>query len=642
MKKACLFIAILLLFSNLISNAAPKILVTDSPIVMEDLSINTEIIDLSDDNQPGRTVAQVLNNQAGLKVKHYGGIGEFSSLFMRGMAPSHITIFIDGIPITGGYSEVVNLSEIPVGMVDRVEIYKGFTPYSFLNSQLGGAINIVTKSPTNSELSVETALKAGSFGYQGVGLAANKGFEIFSVNATLDYSTQDGDYPFSTNNETIYNSNDDYTTVRQNNQTEVIDLILGATFNYKIYQLKLKNEIYDKKSGIAGLGYNQASNASYFSRRNLFSISARSLKPDNNIEAALFLTNENKRFKDILGEVGFGQKERQTVIDKLGTTVSYSSYSLLKPFYTKGQISYSIEDLEESELFQVNQDLPSTSRDRYSLALMLERDIGNFKIIPTFRHELVKNHSSLLNRDYRFSNYKIGGLYSKTDNLGFHANIGLQNKVPTFTELFGEPLAIRSSVELEPERSLNKDIGLQFNKSFANNYNLTLKTALFDIDSKDLIVYIYNSQRSSKAINVSRARIQGLEFSSRISTPMGLSFNANYTYQRGINKSRIVYYHNNWLPNIPEHQLTFQTLFRSNGFEIYYDIDYIDNLWLDGVNYDRIDSKRIDSLGINKFFEQEHIRVGLKIENLTDDDSNESPGYPVAGRSWYLTATFKN
>ena len=52
-----------------------------------------------------------------------------------------IRFFFDGIPLESmGY--IFGLANIPVNLVDRVEVYKGVVPISFGADALGGAVNI--------------------------------------------------------------------------------------------------------------------------------------------------------------------------------------------------------------------------------------------------------------------------------------------------------------------------------------------------------------------------------------------------------------------------------------------------------------------------------------------------------------------
>ena len=51
------------------------------------------------------------------------------------------------IPLARAENEVVNLADLPLDAVDRVEVYRGTTPLAFAQAGAGGIVNIVTRRP---------------------------------------------------------------------------------------------------------------------------------------------------------------------------------------------------------------------------------------------------------------------------------------------------------------------------------------------------------------------------------------------------------------------------------------------------------------------------------------------------------------
>lgn len=89
-------------------------------------------------------VQSILAKTAGVTIRATGGLGSTSRLSVRGLEGKRIGFFIDETPMND-QSDFVDLNDIPVDMIDRIEIYKGVVPAKFGGSSMGGAVNIVIK-----------------------------------------------------------------------------------------------------------------------------------------------------------------------------------------------------------------------------------------------------------------------------------------------------------------------------------------------------------------------------------------------------------------------------------------------------------------------------------------------------------------
>jgi len=86
----------------------------------------------------------ILAKTVGVTIRATGGVGSTSRLSVRGLEGKRIGYFIDESPMND-QSEFLDLNDIPVDMIDRIEIYKGVVPAKFGGSSMGGAVNIVLK-----------------------------------------------------------------------------------------------------------------------------------------------------------------------------------------------------------------------------------------------------------------------------------------------------------------------------------------------------------------------------------------------------------------------------------------------------------------------------------------------------------------
>jgi len=108
------------------------------------LSIKTQVSSLS-------SLASAIDRSSGIRIREEGGVGSDYDLSINGMSGNSIRYFLDGMPLDAKGSGVT-LANLPVNIIDRVEIYKGVIPASFGSDALGGAVNIITNRRSRNYL----------------------------------------------------------------------------------------------------------------------------------------------------------------------------------------------------------------------------------------------------------------------------------------------------------------------------------------------------------------------------------------------------------------------------------------------------------------------------------------------------------
>lgn len=101
------------------------------------------------------TLDQALNDQLNIRLTNDGVFG--SSVSLQGLSGEHVKILVDGVPVLGRLDGQIDLSQIPVSSIERIEIIEGPMSVSYGSNALAGVINIITKKSqgTNPEASVE-------------------------------------------------------------------------------------------------------------------------------------------------------------------------------------------------------------------------------------------------------------------------------------------------------------------------------------------------------------------------------------------------------------------------------------------------------------------------------------------------------
>ncbi|MEM9364169.1 MAG: TonB-dependent receptor [Bacteroidota bacterium] len=106
-------------------------------------------------------LADVLANTEGVVVRRTGGLGSNTQFSLNGLQGEQVRFFLDGIPLNFlGFPN--GIANVPVNLLERVEIYKGVVPIRFGADALGGAINLVSSSGILGT-GAEASYQVGSF-----------------------------------------------------------------------------------------------------------------------------------------------------------------------------------------------------------------------------------------------------------------------------------------------------------------------------------------------------------------------------------------------------------------------------------------------------------------------------------------------
>lgn len=89
-------------------------------------------------------ISDVLSKTSGMQVRMSGGEGSSSRLSVRGLEGKRIGYFMDDLALNDN-NEAMDINDIPIDFIERIEIYKGVVPARLGGSSIGGAVNFVMK-----------------------------------------------------------------------------------------------------------------------------------------------------------------------------------------------------------------------------------------------------------------------------------------------------------------------------------------------------------------------------------------------------------------------------------------------------------------------------------------------------------------
>jgi outer membrane receptor for ferrienterochelin and colicins len=152
-----------------VSSELDGIVVTSSKEArfLKEVPVRTEVITAEEIAKKHATnLAEALKNLPGIQLKEiHGKAGQ--SVWMQGFDSDRVLILVDGNPLPASTGSTVDLTQISVAGVARVEIIKGAASALYGTSAMGGVINVITeKTPQTPQLNLD--LQAGSWQEQDI------------------------------------------------------------------------------------------------------------------------------------------------------------------------------------------------------------------------------------------------------------------------------------------------------------------------------------------------------------------------------------------------------------------------------------------------------------------------------------------
>ena len=642
-------------------------------------SMPVTVIDMSNLRGTVSSVQDILLKTVGITLRSSGGVGSSSRISVRGLEGKRIGFFIDELPL-GEQTDYIDINDIPIDMIDRIEIYKGVVPARFGGSSLGGAINIVIREYPNKYADL-------SYGYESYNTHKAQG--VFKRNLKqrgLVFGIGGG-YTSSDNNYTFDSPFQEGLRITRNHD-KYRKLIIGGSFKAKKWwfdEVELEPVFVKTYKEIQGIEYDIREAHS----QSLMTGLSNKLEKDNFLTEGLNLDMFNGL---VLTKMNF--------IDKATRRYEWDGSSYPTPSRYGGEAGYNYpSDSDDKKLTFINKtNLEYILTERHSLninsvfsmangtpkddlkTLSLGKQVNfdsqmrswisgltyDFRTLNdvflnslTVRHYMYTMHTQMAplfvpgkyDVDVSKSDFGVNNAmrYRFLPSLMGKLSAGYEVRIPSETELLGDGIAVIPSPDLLPERNLSANLGLLFDLTGKHPTNAQIEMNFFYMYLQDMIRYTAGLI-GAQYQNFGEMRTLGVEFEAKADVLPSLYLYGNTTYQdlrdtRAYEPESTVPNptKNKRMPNIPylmaNAGLEFhrENLFGGTGqnTRLFADVAFVEEYYYD-FEMTQLQKRRIPrsttiDIGFEHSFLNNKVFLSGKVRNITNEKTLSEFNRPLMG-----------
>jgi len=577
-------------------------------------------------NRNSSNVFDLLKNEYGVSYTRQGGPGTLSNINIRGGNSSYTLVLVDGIEVNlnNDPSNFYDFASLSTDNVQSIEILRGPQSTLYGSNSLAGVINVITKKgigkPSFSLLS-----EAGSYKTFKNTLGMNGNVSNFNYSVTLSRAESEG---FSAASEKYGNTEKD--GYRKDNISARLgyDFTETAQLNLLMSYNNSKSD-YDQTAGKFGDDPTYIFNQEEFSFRGEGKFDLLDGKWNQKIGASIFRNVRKYNFD----YSKFNAAASNSSYDGRKIKIDWqNNFNLLENHL----LTFGIENISEaavseyfyfSQFFNYESLFPQKKSNTFGTYLQDQLKIGqSFFSTLGVRFDNHDKFGSVFT--YRFAPayiiWETGTKLKATFGSGF--------KTPSLFNLYDPAYG---NLDLNPEESIGFDAGVE---QFLANDLLSIGVTYFQNNYKDLIGF----DQSFKAINVNKAKTNGVETYLTAQMFDKLKIKLNYTYTNAKDESEGLDDDERKLIRRPEHKvgsyLSYNFSPKANAnVEVIY-IGEQDDLVFDNLTFtsSRTQLDPYILLNFSAHYQLlEFLRFNLRLENILDSDYEEVCGYATPGFSIY-------
>ncbi|WP_338511206.1 TonB-dependent vitamin B12 receptor BtuB [Erwinia aphidicola] len=566
------------------------------------------------DRWQSKTLTDVMRRLPGVDIAQNGGMGQQSSLFIRGTNSNHVLVLIDGIRLNqAGISGASDLSQIPVSLVQRIEYVRGARSAVYGSDAIGGVINIITGRDKPG-----TTLNAGigSNGYQSydgstqqrlgentlVTLAGSytytKGYDVVAgyPNAFGDPAQPDRDG---------FMSKSLYGNVEHQFNDEFSGFFRGYGFdNRSDYDGSL---VYDSSS-FALLGMPDT--------RQLYSQSwDTGLRFNRGIYSSQLIASYSHT-KDLNFDPSKGRYGPASTLDDVQQYNLQWGNTLAAGY---GTVSGGVDWQKQTSEPGTNYVAAGQEQRNTGIYATTQQKLGSVTLEGAVRGDD--------NNAFGWHNtWQSSAAWEFVDGYSLFASYGTAFKAPNLNQVYSESYGNR---DLQPEKSKQWEGGFE---GLTGPVNWRFSGYRNDID--DLIDFDSTSHYS----NIKKARIKGVEATASFDTgPLAHTLSYDYLDPRNAVTNEV-------LARRAKQQVKYQLDWAVAKFDWSLSYQYLGQRY--DTDYSVYPSPRVKMGGVSlwdlavSYPVTSHLTVRGRIANLFDKDYETAYGYETLGREYYLSGSY--
>jgi vitamin B12 transporter len=580
-----------------------------APDTRDPTAFNSEV--LTDDYAgEARSTAELMAAAPGATIRRLGDLGQLATVSLRGSSADQVLIFLDGIPITSAASGTVDLSTIPPGLIERIDILRGNAGARYGAGALGGVVNLVTRRSETSE--AEGQLLYGSWNTAVATVSGAAASPTAGISASVDAFHSDGDFRFRFNPTPQLPDAALQTGTRVNNLSNSLSGVARGFARVGQADLTVVGQGTLLERGLAGPIYSPTPEDHEEARRLL--LGAR-LDVPGPIHAELAAQGRAEGLDVLLSDLGFFAQKDLEGGGSAGMSVAAGSFQVLR-----GEVGASGESLQGTGFGSQSRTNVEVSADD-QLSFLRDRVL----VLPALRFDRQGSFEGL--------SPSLGISVRPIDALEIRANLGQSFRAPSFAELYLQQGLTSPNPDLTSEQGQSVDLGAIVSLGL-----LTGSLTAFYSAYRNLILYELYPPFRSKPFNTGSAVIEGLEVQVLARPIAWLTVSASFTALESWDNEPSSKTYGDPLPYRPADHLHARAAVAEGLFISSLEADLASSQPLNRAGTVTLPGHFIldASAGVRLFRHPEFWLVA-EAKNVTNDQAPDMYGYPLPGLSFFLS-----
>ena len=620
-------------------------------------------------HQPGLDAPSLLARSPGVQVNRTGSSADVSTASIRGSSAAQLPVYLAGVRINDDVVGVTDLSRVPLWMLERAEVHRSAAPLHATRSSMSGALLFEPTLPSADAFRLKAV--AGSFGAGALqtGLTLRHlSPESGPSGATSVSFRRDGarnDFSYYDDRGTGFDSRDDEQATRQNADYLQDDLWVISRARYPTPRGDARVTFFAnglrREQGVTGLALIPAEAARSALAHGLFGLSARvpsgsaTLPVIFSASSGLLITRLETT--DPLSELNLGA----AVVDQQSQRMSQRLGLEVQPLlgWTAG-LSAAVESSRiQSDSLVAGSERPSVrAREVYASGVFSSevRVTDAWMIRGEVRASCLSGQGGMASfqgsaPDDQYSESqdclpegRVGTYFEPAAGVGLRATWLRGVRFPTLGEKYGVSASTRGNPRLEVEQAYAGDVGGRFEHS-REQLSFWFDSSLFARYAQQLIAYERSSLGQVRPGNVGTARFWGFEVATEINAWNHLRLRSSLTLLDARNTSGGIH---SFVGHLTVPYLSPVT--NANEAEIFYSCSSctLSHLGISGYGTYR-SSRSADPAGLVEVPGQfvvdlavrlelkTRVEIQLRVENLFGVQQFDTIGFPLPGRSGYIS-----